>query len=164
MIAIALIGVNRARDAVKLLIEAQKIDTETNDKLGLSITLLNLGKAYLALENYEEALSVLKTTLLNFQEIGDRQSEANTLCHLGIIHLCKGQFTEAETVFNSAIKLAREVGDQPTQSLAYWHLGSLLKQKGNRKKGSLYMKKYIDFLQSIEHAELAKYKNEIHTE
>ncbi len=89
---------------------ALKINRAIDNRKGVVITLLNIGRIYLEDERYADAIGVLEEAVSISESIGDRQLMAEGYATTGKYHYAIGNDTKALEFLNKAIELDRKEG------------------------------------------------------
>ena len=76
------------------------------DKVGMAITLGNIGRTHLRIGRFEDALECFGRDLLLAKEIGDPRGQARMHEDLGRVHLAAGDLPAAERDFLECIRLS----------------------------------------------------------
>ncbi|MGK7922197.1 MAG: tetratricopeptide repeat protein [Trichodesmium sp.] len=71
--------------------------------------LTNLGKANIALVNFDQAIEYLKQSLTIAQQIKSREEEEDAIQNLGHAYLFKRKFTQAGSYFKQSLEISREI-------------------------------------------------------
>jgi tetratricopeptide (TPR) repeat protein len=78
------------------------------DKVGMAITLGNIGRTHLRLGRFEDALECFERDLFLAKEIGDLRGQTRMHEDLGRTHLAAGDFPSAERELQECIRIAAE--------------------------------------------------------
>ena len=95
-------------------------------------TRYQLGKAYIGLEQNDQALALLEKSLAIRKEVGDRYREGKTLAAIGVIFVKKFDFQKSLKYFEPALELSRAEGNLAAEAQNLFYLASaygLLGQK-----------------------------------
>ncbi|MBC7862525.1 MAG: sensor histidine kinase, partial [Bacteroidia bacterium] len=111
-----------------------KIRTESGDKLGISVSLNNIGAVYNSLEKLDLALDYYTQSMKRSEEIGNKNGIANALNNIGRVFDKRGQYDKALDYFERAMKIYEEIKDNPKVSTSLGNIGGIyMKQKQNAK-------------------------------
>jgi tetratricopeptide (TPR) repeat protein len=100
-----------------------------HDQRGERWALGHLGKAYLELSRFDEALPLFLRGLSVARKNGNRWDEGNSLRALGDVHLHFGQFDEAADHYQQALVAYREVNHQRNEGVALRNLAGLARAR-----------------------------------
>ena len=101
-----------AQDGRFLLTQAVNAARRLGDKTREEHLLGQLGRAWVALGNLENAAQSFEQALTLARKIGDQQGEASHLGNLGQIELQQGNNQKAAECFNDAVTIAKSIGDR----------------------------------------------------
>jgi tetratricopeptide (TPR) repeat protein/tRNA A-37 threonylcarbamoyl transferase component Bud32 len=98
-----------------------------DDRLGMAITLGNLGRLNLRLGYFDDALECLEDDLALSLEIGDRRGEVRMKADIARTLLAAGRLEEADAALDEALRAAKAHGGPRDEMLvrkerAEWHL------------------------------------------
>jgi tetratricopeptide (TPR) repeat protein len=97
---------------------------------------LTLGQTHLAIEYYEQALTIARET-------GDRNGEGTWLSGLGQCYIALGQTKRAITYFEQALTIARETGDPYREGACLSGLGQCYADLGQTKPAITYFEQAL---------------------
>ena len=87
------------------------IATDVGDRTVEGTNLNNIGAAYQALGQYDQALNNFQQALVIRREVGDRDGEGTILNSLGAVYQALGQFEKALDYCLQALVVATEIGN-----------------------------------------------------
>ena len=112
------------QSGIKVLARALELYRQSDDILGLSHTLNNLGNMYwiagqldLALEHYQEALAIQK-------ELRSEKEIATSLNNIGTIHVIKGDYADGLSNYQQSLDIRTRLGDKGPISQTWNNLGA----------------------------------------
>ena len=111
------------QDGLQLLTQAVDAARSLGDKSGEERLLGQLGRVWMALENWLLAAEYFEQALTIAREIGDGQGEASHLGNLGQIQLQQRNLQDATNQFQEAIRIARKIGDRQMEGRLWGSLG-----------------------------------------
>lgn len=114
--------------ALALAAEAHGLAQAQGDALGLAESIFAVGRAQLALANYQAALAYLETALSHFSVLGDTSGEQRSLVRIADVYLDLGRCTEALEHYLHGLRLARELGDQREEAACLNNLGMVYEE------------------------------------
>ena len=112
--------------------ESLQLSRELNHRSGIGYALKWLGRISSKLGEPERARALLRQSVSQFAEIGDRPLYAETLVDLGAAALASGAEAEAKHSFQEALRAALETQTHPTALLAVVELAALEMRAGSR--------------------------------
>jgi DNA-binding SARP family transcriptional activator len=104
---------------------------QRGDRLGESITLAGLGRAYCLLDRQKQALATFDAAVLRCQEVGNREDEWEILLCRSEIRLRRGEPATAVADLRRAGELARQVSDVYGQAAVLRQLAKALDAQGD---------------------------------
>ena len=129
---------------------------EVEDRYTHALLRNHLGRTYLALGQYEQALVHNQASLELMVTLGDRLGASYTQDDLAAIHTKLGQTEEAERYLLASLKVKREAGDTKGQAEVCLQLGELYLHTGQ-------LESALDTLhEALESAEQSDAKLEVH--
>ena len=117
------VATGQAEKGLKNLQQALKLFEFQADLANQGLTLLGIGSAHDALENYQSAIVAYDNALAIFRQIEDRQGERNALNNLGETYFRIGQYRQARPLLEQALELAIKDEDEVTEADALNNLG-----------------------------------------
>ena len=97
---------------------------QLGDRIGESVVLNNLGRAYRELRKFDEAIDYLEQALAIFQENDDRRGQGLALNNIGNVYDELGRFDEAVDYYQQGRALFRQVGDHHMEARALNNIGN----------------------------------------
>ncbi|MBD2176380.1 CHAT domain-containing protein [Pseudanabaena sp. FACHB-1998] len=92
------------------------------------------GRAYLSLEQFDNALKLLENSLAIRKEVGDRYREGKTLATIGIIYVKKFEFPKSVGFFENGLKLSQAVGNRASEAQILFYLASTYSLLGKKEQ------------------------------
>ena len=112
-------------------------------------TLGNLGLAYRALGQVEQAIAYHQKALVIHQEIGNRQGEATQLGNLGLATLALGQVEEAIAYHQQALAIDQEIGYRQGEAADIGNLGVAYRDLGQTAQAREYLQQALAIFEAI---------------
>lgn len=113
-----------------------------------SMTLSNIGTAYLGKANYEEALKYFLESLTFLSE-DEKESRAVSLSNIGLTYIELKDYTKAHDYLSRALKLQQETEDNDGMIHTLMGLAQTTQQTGKLKESSEYAKQALELAQQI---------------
>lgn len=92
--------------------------------------LVNLGRSYGLLAEYQKALDYSVRALTAIRVGGDRRTEAILLNNFGYFYQALGEYNRAENYFNQSLRVKRELGDHRGEATTLSNIGFLMAVRG----------------------------------
>ena len=125
--------------AVVYLQRAKEAATLTNDRDGLTATLLHSGDVMIRQGNYTQAETYLQEGLALARERDHHTHIVGLLQSLGMLAQRQGNYQQAEAYLQKGLALARSIGDHTRTSLLLKNLGTLDAIQGNYAQADIYL-------------------------
>ena len=103
--------------------ESLAIRREMGDKVGVALSLFNLGNVALAQGEYAKARALNDDCLRLNREMGDKNGIASSLCYLGVVALAEGDHARARALLEESLSLRQEMDDKPGKARPLLGLG-----------------------------------------
>lgn len=129
--------------AVQAFKQARQAFQQQKDSQGEGMALSNLGAAYLSLERYRDAATVLEAYLPIAQALKNEVGEAQALGNLGIAYKNLGIYSRSIEVQRQAGKLLLKLGDRSGVGQVLLNLGNVFEVVGD------YDKAMVAYQQSL---------------
>jgi signal transduction histidine kinase/YesN/AraC family two-component response regulator len=113
-----------------------------------SMTLSNIGTAYLGKENYSEALKYFLESLTYLAE-DEKESRAVSFSNIGLAYIELKDPAKAETYLTNALLLQKEIEDADGMIHTLMGLAKIKQQTGNMKESSGYASQALELAQQI---------------
>lgn len=136
------------REALVKFDQSKHIYLSTNYKSGLSLVYLETGLVYLALKEYDKAISYGKLSLVLARETNYIRTEVNALSLLGSAYLDINNL-KARSYFDESLSKATLKNMQREKLNIYKGYAALFKKEGNYRDAYLYQKKYSELYDSV---------------
>jgi len=111
--------------------------------------LLETGRTYFFMSQYEKAMNYVKKALQISREIGDKPGEAKALNNIGLIYGDKGEQDEALQYYQDALKIFREIGDKLGEAKALNNIGLIYGDKGEQDEALQYHQDALKIFREI---------------
>lgn len=111
------------QEAYRQLTGSLKLWREVGDLRGLVFCMLHLSATMLALEDYENAESILRESNAIALQKHDQWAHAFGLDLLGNVAIARGQVQPAMEYYRKSLALSQEIGDTWAAALTYIHMG-----------------------------------------
>ncbi|MBD2189398.1 CHAT domain-containing protein [Pseudanabaena mucicola] len=155
----AQIGLRQERAALSTLLEATRIlqslpkDLSTPERQlyrkAEGETQYQFGRAYLNLEQYDNALKMLENSLAIRKEVGDRDREGKTVATIGVIYVKKFEFPKSAGYFEEGLAISRETGNRPTEAQSLFYLATFYGLLGQKDQALKMVRQSIEAYQEI---------------
>jgi tetratricopeptide (TPR) repeat protein len=109
----------------------------------------NLGRAYRALGQFEQAISFHQQSLAIARKIGQRRQEQFQLSNLGLSHRALGQIDHAIGFYQETLAIARKVGDRKEEAFQLGHLGLTYRDLGQFEQAIEFLGQALDTVREI---------------
>jgi tetratricopeptide (TPR) repeat protein len=97
-----------------------KLEESEDLKRQRAVLQSDLGNVFVLMGRYEEARTVIQSSLIVKQEIGDLRGEGIAAGQLGAVALGKGDLREAARRYREAVQLFQRL-NEPSVEAGYWH-------------------------------------------
>ena len=105
--------------------------------------LVNLGNAYLNLENYDKAIESEQQALLITKEINDKLGESKALANLGLAYDYLGKYDKAIEYYQQWLAIARDTKDRIGESKVLGNLGLAYENLSNYDTAIKYYQQWL---------------------
>ncbi|MBL4651869.1 MAG: tetratricopeptide repeat protein [Flavobacteriales bacterium] len=122
---------------------------KTGDSRSIADSYLLIGKVLFKQKLFDKAIENYNFALEKYQAINDIRRLAETYRIFAEIYIQQGKFEEAEIFLLRAMNLAQEVGAIENLIPLYNELAILEEKKGNYSEAYSYVRKHIDYKDSI---------------
>jgi tetratricopeptide (TPR) repeat protein len=140
---------NRAGLYQTLLDEWLTDITRSNDSKTKSEALGQVGKQYVHLGQYHEALEYLEQSLKISQAIGDRAGEGTTLNNISSIYQARGKYDEALEFLEQSLKIYQAIGDRAGEGTALNNISQIYDARGKYDEALNYLEQSLEIYQAI---------------
>ncbi len=117
--------------AMKYDRQALKLSQKINYKLGMAISLNNIGINFAYQGSYDKALENCLKSLKIIEKVGDKQELASYLNNIGVIYKAQGDYNNAIEYFQRALKIRRELDDKKDIIISLNNIGIIYEAKGD---------------------------------
>ncbi len=123
---------------------------EKQDSLNIAQSSFNLTKAsyYNIVGNYDQAISILDSTLIIYQNQGDSLEMAKVFKQMALTYLLQGQYDKVLTFSNNALEIYTKANYPYGIAQAYYVLGSLYAEMGKNELAVEYYYKALPIYES----------------
>jgi nucleoside phosphorylase/tetratricopeptide (TPR) repeat protein len=133
------------KEAIEIFTEIKKIyESVDPENIDLSSVVNNIGRAELALKDYNSAKCNFKLALDLAEKLEDKPAIATFTCNLAFVESECGQLPAAEDLAIQAIQLSHEIGRQELIAGANAILAHILVQKGSPQEGIPFAQVAVD--------------------
>ncbi|MEY4642468.1 MAG: hypothetical protein RLZZ227_2462 [Pseudomonadota bacterium] len=115
-----------------------ELDTDNEDRAGLSVSLFNLGHVAASGARYAEATSHFERALELSKQLDDRSGVAYTLKALGVNAQAQVDLAGARAYLEAALAGFRELGDTAQAAMVQRNLGDLALDQGKPRQAAEY--------------------------
>ncbi len=143
-IGAAQVSLRQEKQAISTLLDATQIlqslpvqltaTDKTNYRKAEGEVTYQYGRAYLNLEQFDNALKLLENSLAIRKEVGDRYREGKTLAKIGIVYVKKFEFPKSVGYFEEGLKLSQAVGNRASEAQTLFYLGSIYSLLGKKEQ------------------------------
>jgi tetratricopeptide (TPR) repeat protein len=126
-----------------------------------SMVLLQLGNAASAQKEFENALEYYQQSLRIARELKDASTQSTVLSNLGNIKMYSGHLEEARSYYHEAMALDEALGNAEGLNRVAWNLGLIYQKLGDDEQAVIYMRKWVDYLERINHALYPKTRQDL---
>jgi tetratricopeptide (TPR) repeat protein len=137
------------REQIVWLEFAAESAREIGDRRGEGVALGNLGNAYAALGQVDQAIGYYEQGLAIDREIGDRRGEGADLGNLGNAYYSLGQVDQTIGYHEQALAVAREIGDRRGEGADLGNLGGNYYRLGQVDKAIGYHEQHLAIAREI---------------
>lgn len=142
--------------AIEFFTKSLKIDSELEDKKGMSACYANLGTAWLRLDDFDKAISYFMNSLKIDEEIGDKDGIALVLGDMADLKIKQKDYVAAIGFAERSLNIGKELGALPILHFSYEKLACAYDSLGNYKKAYENYKKYKQINDSLFNLEESK--------
>lgn len=140
---------SRPDEALTFYKKLEKLQIQTRDKFGESITLNNISQVYHDKGDFDDALKYLERSLTITQKIGDRQGEGVTLNDISQVYDAKGEYDSALKYLKRSLTIAQEIGDKRGEGIALNNISQIYDANGDYDKALGYLERSLTIMQEI---------------
>ncbi len=90
-----------------------------------SLALANIGRTYLYMEDFSNAITYLSEAMIIMKKYGNRQAETQVYANLGKAYRRMRSFPESVKFYNRALKYYREISDRSSEAHTLSEMGEL---------------------------------------
>jgi len=133
------------KEAIEVFTEIKKIfESGDPENIDLSSAINNIGRAELALKDYDSAERSFRLALGQAEKLKDQPAIATFICNLAFVESTRKNLPAAEDLAIQAIYLSQKIGRQELVAGAHAILAQILVQKGNPQDGRPYAQVAVD--------------------
>jgi CHAT domain-containing protein/Flp pilus assembly protein TadD len=137
------------RQAIAKFEEALKLCRAVGDNGGQAISLLGLGRVYLALGENQKALEYYSQSLPLFRAVGVRYLEAVTLNNIGLVYSELGEKQKALEYYTQSLPLYRTIGDRPGEAVTLSNIGAVYLLLEEKQKALEYYSQSLALFRAV---------------
>jgi tetratricopeptide (TPR) repeat protein len=133
-----------------------KIAEESNNKVGIAISMQNIGIIHQERGDYAAALAEFEKSLKIYKTLGDRASIATSLHQLGMIHHSRGDYEVAMAEYEKALKIKEALGDRASIANSLHQIGMIYYDRGDYAAALEHYEKSLKIRETLgDHAGIA---------
>ena len=136
-------------EAMEIYTPALKQAEEIGDKVGMGISLNNIGNVHQFQGDYDKALDNYGRSLAIREELGDKSGMVYSLNNIGIVHYNKGDYEKALDYYNRSLAIQEEIGDKRGMGFSLYSIGIVHSNKGDYDKALDYLEKSLAIQKEI---------------
>ena len=136
-------------EALRYFQKALKINEETHDKIGMGVTLKNLGAIYSKLEERDKAIECFQKALKISRKTGNKKHLVVSLISLGDEYEAGNNHSKALYYFEKGLKVAKEESDEDNVVYCLESLAAASRQKREYLKSLQYYQQALDLNQKL---------------
>jgi signal transduction histidine kinase len=122
---------------------------KNNNKVGMGISLSNLGDLYFTLKDYNRCLQANYQSLKINKEINSKLGLIINCTNLGLVYTQLNQYQKADSFYQAALKSAAEIKNYPQMVYIYSYLSDLSAKQKDFYHALEYYKHYKNFNDSV---------------
>jgi tetratricopeptide (TPR) repeat protein len=126
-----------------------EISEVAGDRLGVAISLGNIGSWYDSFGQYEKAIAYHQKSLEIKEEIVNRQGVASSLGSLGNCYYSLGQYEKAISYYQQSLEIKEEIGFRQGVAISLGNLGACYNSFGQYEKAIVYHQQQQDISEEI---------------
>lgn len=150
------------RDKLSWAEQGLVIAKATGNDSDAAALLVNLGWAYSALSDKQQALNYYEQALPHFQLVSDHASEATILNNIGRTYSALGDIQQALNYYQQALPLSQQANDPEGVGTIFNNIGTVYDTLGNKQQAlSYYQQALTLFQQTNDQADEASTLNNI---
>jgi tetratricopeptide (TPR) repeat protein len=127
------------------------ISREIGDRRGEASDRGNLAGLYLALGDYQQAISFYEQQRSMSHESGYQRGECSALGGLGIAYFFLDDYEQAISYYRRARTIAQAIGDRADEAIHCWNMGILYEELGDFATAEELMEVAAMYYREIEH-------------
>ena len=143
-------------EALKYLEEAYSFCSKHNLKRSEAIILVNIGEAYMALDQHERAIQYFIKAIDVARELEDKKILIPAMNNLGASYCNLGQFEEAVKTHSKTLQMAEELGYKEFIKNIYFYLSLDYEKQKDFESALKFYKKHSEIKDSLFTEELTK--------
>ncbi|MHA1978038.1 MAG: tetratricopeptide repeat protein, partial [Candidatus Hodarchaeales archaeon] len=129
---------------------AENAYKSAHDNLGLTKIYINMGNAYIFLENFKEAKKFHKKALELAESIKNNDLIANCFLNLGSLHYQNGEVSEALNYYKKALNFFETINDKPALAAVHLNIAETLFLRRNFHESSKFSAKAVGLYQQLD--------------
>ena len=129
--------------AMKIYSPVLKQAEELGDKLGMGISLGNIGSVYWHKGDYGKSLDYHNRALVIIEELGDKQGVGSNLFNIGFCHLNSGNTNKALNHFSRSLNIFKDIGAKRYIGVSLRNIGIIYYYNSDYKKAEKQIEKAL---------------------
>ena len=143
-------------EALKFLLQGFEMKKTLNDTLGMANSLVNTGKSYFLLGNYQISKDRFMEAEKLFKSQGDKPGLARVYTNLGVLNSKLDSNAKASQYEQQAIKIAEQIKDKYVLNEVYSNMGATFKDQNQLDSALAYKEKALLIKDSFINLEVQK--------
>ncbi|WP_242909611.1 protein kinase domain-containing protein [Actinomadura terrae] len=139
----------RHRESIEPAAEALRLGREIDEPDLEAFGNVVIGRAHIALSEFDQAMGCLEQALPIFQAISERRGEGITLTNLGAAHLGLGQLDSAIACSRRAAAILEETQNSDGRAIALRNLGKAYRRQGRYDEAMRQYQKALILLREV---------------
>jgi diguanylate cyclase (GGDEF)-like protein len=128
-LGLAYIEMGQPQEGLKHLLRSLELEATKAVPQSNALGHMNVGRAYLMLNDIESALFFTRASVEQLERCGDRSGLAYALDTLGSIYQTRAEVAESHRYFERALAIKADLGDRLGQAITRWQQSRLLIQE-----------------------------------
>ena len=136
-------------EALEYYKKLEKLQIETGDKFGESVTLNQISQILKVSGNFDTALEYLKRSLANSQDIGDKSGEVSTLNNISQVYNSLGDYKTSLEFLEMSLNIAHEIDDKSGEGATLNNISQIHFGRGDNVTAQKYLGRSIKIAEEI---------------